>query len=104
MRYSTAQASDLTGLSVRTIRDYIQSGRSSLKRNSDFYVKHRLVYGPRVQRSFYRRYCFFTEQGIRRLIIGDYRVFGHGSRIRRKPPFGVSPLPSTLSGITPKTP
>ena len=103
MRYSTAQASDLTGLSVRTIRDYIQSGRSSLVRNSDFYVKHRLVYGPGVQRSFYRRYCFFTEQGIRRLIIGDYRVFGHRTRIKPVNS-SVQPRPSPDSGITQKPP
>lgn len=118
MRYSTAEAAALASLSIRTVQDYYQRGRSTLVRGKDFYIQRmKLPDGRFLSRGF------FTERGIERLVNRNYKVFGHAhpGRSVKDGRFvnrvvadeledanthanRVSPLPSTLSGITPKIP
>ena len=66
---SLAETSELTGLAVATLRNYARSRQSSLVRGSDYTVKRSYRF------HHMHRELLFSERGIRRLILLDYRVF-----------------------------
>ena len=100
MRYDRTQAAQLTGLSPVTLSNYTRPGATSLIRGTDFYVQRRLL--PCGQ----RRFLFFTECGMDRLIRRDYRVFRRGryGRWKRLESAESSGALSQTSELRKKTP
>jgi hypothetical protein len=71
--YDRNHAADLVGLSPITLTNYTRPGYSNLKRDVDYFVRS-WQQGP-----YHRRRLFFTERGLRRLLLRAYRVYRPGS-------------------------
>ena len=73
MIYDRNEAADLVGLSPITLANYTRAGYSDLARGLDYFVRS-WQQGP-----YHRRKLFFTERGLRRLVLKTYRVYRPGS-------------------------
>jgi hypothetical protein len=72
--FNVPQASDLTGLSQTTLRNYTRSDQSDLVANVDFCIRRSRAY------AWQRRHLLFSERGIKRLLSGDYHVHRWANR------------------------
>jgi len=68
MMYDRNRAAEIAGLSPITLTNYTRSGYSNLVRGLDYFVRY-WHQGPH-----FRRKLFFTERGLRRLLLRAYRV------------------------------
>lgn len=86
--YSHEEVSEATGLAVSTLRHYSSCHEANLVRDVDFVVRRLLVGGR-----YLRRYLRWTDRGLHRLLMQDYRVAKPSpARIRHN-----GPLPAPRS-------